>query len=396
MSKIGKQTVTLTYGDFTDTYDVLIYPAAGYLKVKGVPAVSKDGKSITGGTVTVFENGRTGVDKDISACTVSRNDSGTFVVKYGKYTTAVLPITVNVYANSFTSPLAEYIGTEYYAEGAAADVSALVPASRTFDGKTYNLGGTSDSVKFTASNDVCILSFYGYDPNGSGPSTVPEAKEELEKTLNDAKKIDQGNYTDETFKALQDAISEAEALAKDPNATADQLNAARNKITAAKNSLKTKDGTDPTPPEPVVPVGTVVKYSSNTYKVTSAEPKTVEFTKAKNSKTITVPSSIKIEGKTYTVTSVGAKAFKAKKIRSVYIGKNVKKIAKYAFSGSKATTVTIKTKLLSKARVKGCLKSSKVKTVKVKVGTKKTNKKYLKKYKSYFTKKNAGRKVKIK
>jgi len=396
MSKVGKQTVTLSYEGFKDSYDVYIYPTAGYLKVKGVPAVSKDGKSITSGTVTVFENGRTGVDKDISACTVSRNDSGTFIIKYGKYTTAVLPITVNVYANSFTSPLAEYIGTEYYTEGAAADVSALVPASRTFDGKTYNLGGTSDSVKFTASNDVCILSFYGYDPNGSGPSTVPEAKEELEKTLNDAKKIDQGNYTDETFKALQDAIAEAEALAKDPNATADQLNAARNKITAAKNSLKTKDGTDPTPPEPVVPVGTVVKYSSNTYKVTSAEPKTVEFTKAKNSKTITVPSSIKIEGETYTVTSVGAKAFKAKKIRSVYIGKNVKKIAKYAFSGSKATTVTIKTKLLSKARVKGCLKSSKVKTVKVKVGTKKTNKKYLKKYKSYFTKKNAGRKVKIK
>jgi hypothetical protein len=34
--------------------------------------------------------------------------------------------------------------------------------------------------------------------------------------------------------------------------------------------------------------------------------------------------------------------------------------------------------------------------VKVKVGKKKVNKKYVKKYKKYFTKKNAGRKVKVK
>jgi len=37
-----------------------------------------------------------------------------------------------------------------------------------------------------------------------------------------------------------------------------------------------------------------------------------------------------------------------------------------------------------------------VKTVKVKVGKKKTNKKYVKKYKKIFTKKNAGKKVRVK
>jgi hypothetical protein len=74
----------------------------------------------------------------------------------------------------------------------------------------------------------------------------------------------------------------------------------------------------------------------------------------------------------------------------------VRKIRKYAFRSSKATKMIVKTRLLSKARVKGCLKSSKIKTVQVKVSTRKsTNKKYLKKYKKYFTKANAGKKVSV-
>ena len=63
---------------------------------------------------------------------------------------------------------------------------------------------------------------------------------------------------------------------------------------------------------------------------------------------------------------------------------------------SKVTTVDVKTKSLTKASVKNSLKGSKVKTVRVKIGNKKTNKSYVKKYKKIFTKKNAGRKVTVK
>ena len=42
------------------------------------------------------------------------------------------------------------------------------------------------------------------------------------------------------------------------------------------------------------------------------------------------------------------------------------------------------------------MKKSKVKTVQVKVGKKKVNKKFVKKYKKIFTKKNAGRKAAVK
>jgi hypothetical protein len=46
--------------------------------------------------------------------------------------------------------------------------------------------------------------------------------------------------------------------------------------------------------------------------------------------------------------------------------------------------------------VKQSLKKSKVKTIKVNAGKKKVNKKFIKKYKKIFTKKNAGKKVKVK
>lgn len=63
--------------------------------------------------------------------------------------------------------------------------------------------------------------------------------------------------------------------------------------------------------------------------------------------------------------------------------------------GAKVKTLTVKTKDLTKASVKGSLKGSKVKTVKVRVGKKKTNKKYIRKYKKIFTKKNCGKKVRV-
>ena len=144
-------------------------------------------------------------------------------------------------------------------------------------------------------------------------------------------------------------------------------------------------------------VGQTVKKSGNTYKVTSVKSNTVAFTNAKNAKNITIPAIVKLgDGKNYKVTAINANAFKGKNIRNVVIGKNVIKIAKNAFKGSRAATITVKTKLLKKAGVKGSLKGSKVKTVVIKVGSKTVNKKFVKSYKKIFTKTNAGKKVTVK
>ena len=81
----------------------------------------------------------------------------------------------------------------------------------------------------------------------------------------------------------------------------------------------------------------------------------------------------------------------------ITLGKKVKKISAKAFAKlKKATTLVVKTKKLTKKGVKMSLKGSKITTVKVSVGSKKVNKTYVKKYKKIFTKKNAGKAVKVK
>lgn len=149
----------------------------------------------------------------------------------------------------------------------------------------------------------------------------------------------------------------------------------------------------------ILKAGTVIKRNGSRYTVLSGSKKTLALTKAKNKTSFTVPATVKISGYgTFKVVQIKAKAFTGKKIRSVTIGKNVSKIKSKAFYGSKATKVTLRTKKLKKSSVKGSLRGSRVKTIRVRITKKagKTNKTYVKKYKKYFTKKNAGRKVTVK
>ena len=161
------------------------------------------------------------------------------------------------------------------------------------------------------------------------------------------------------------------------------------------------DSSSEKPVAPAVKVGGQCSYGGQQYVVTSlpsgSAPGEVVFKAAINAKKVTVPEEIKLaDGKTYNVIAVDGEAFKGKKIRTVTIGKNVKKINKYAFRSSKATRMIVKTKLLNKAAVNGSLKGSKIKIVQVKVGAKSLNKKYVKIYKKIFTKKNAGKKATVK
>lgn len=89
--------------------------------------------------------------------------------------------------------------------------------------------------------------------------------------------------------------------------------------------------------------GDVIESGNGKYVVTDATEMTVEY-KAPTKKTAakaTVKNTIKVTKDgvtaTYKVTSIGAKAFKnCKKLKSVVIGKNVKKIGANAFNGCKS------------------------------------------------------------
>lgn len=165
-------------------------------------------------------------------------------------------------------------------------------------------------------------------------------------------------------------------------------------------------------------------YKGHTYTLTSLASKTVSFTKAKNTATVTVPATISINGVSFKVTQVGTKAFSGSNIKTITVGSNVTTINTKSFTGSKITKVTIgknvnkikasafygnskgksltiilKTaKLTTASKFKRFLKGTKAKTVtiKVSVGSSAKNRKTLKAYKKIFTKTNCGFKVTLK
>ena len=89
------------------------------------------------------------------------------------------------------------------------------------------------------------------------------------------------------------------------------------------------------------------------YSVT-ATAATLEGVESKNVKKITIPATIKVDGKELKVTAIAANACKGlKKLTTVTIGKNVKKIGKNAFKGcGKLAKLVIKATKLTEKNVK--------------------------------------------
>lgn len=139
-------------------------------------------------------------------------------------------------------------------------------------------------------------------------------------------------------------------------------------------------------------VGKSVDVSGGRYKVTKSSSKTKEVTyvKPKNSKktSVTIPPTIKINGYTYKVTAIADKAFKNNKnIKSITIGKNVKKIGKEAFYNcKKLSKITIKSAVLKTVGKNAIKNIHKKATIKV-------PKKQLSKYKKLFKSKTGFKKT---
>ena len=148
--------------------------------------------------------------------------------------------------------------------------------------------------------------------------------------------------------------------------------------------------------EAAVAVGTEHKAGDSTYRITQkaggSAAGTVALKQAPNRKSVRIPATVTINNRQYKVTGIDARAFSGSRIRTVTIGKNVKTIKKNAFKGSKAVKLIIKSKKLTKKSIRGSLKGSKVRTVQIKVGKKALNRKYLRKYRKIFTRKNTGKK----
>ena len=175
------------------------------------------------------------------------------------------------------------------------------------------------------------------------------------------------------------------------------------------------------PPAQGGEVGKTYVVDGSKYQVKSNSKSTVALVKARNEKKVPVRARVTIKGKSYQVTTIADKAFGGNKATSIAIGNSVAKISSNALSGArKVKTVTLGTgvksigqnafatnkalrtlvlktkKLAKKSSVKNCLKGSRIKIVKVNIGSKKVNRTYVKKYARLFAAKNSGRNVKVK
>ena len=163
------------------------------------------------------------------------------------------------------------------------------------------------------------------------------------------------------------------------------------RITWSKN-MKTNKVTRPGKKKSVTKVK---KIKGNYYKIISKSKKTVQYEKTvnKNIISVTIPSSIKLNGKRYKVTEIAANAFKnCKRLKKVTIGTNINKIGKKAFYGcSSLKNIKVKTSKLTNSQIgrqafKGIHKKAVIKVPK----------RQLKTYKKILKTKGIGKKVKIK
>ena len=232
-------------------------------------------------------------------------------------------------------------------------------------------------------------------PATSDEEMVASARKAYDSLTDDQKKDER--LTAEVLKKLTDAEAAIQKV-KDEAETADAVKSMIDKLPSAADVALSDEA--------------AIKAARNAYDALTADQKklidaaTVQKltdveasyqtldTAAKKIKTVTV------NARTLTAKKMSAAIAKAgaseKYVTKIVIGKKVKKIRSGAFKKTRAKTLVVRTKKLKKSSVKNSLKGSSITIVQVKIGGKKINTKYVKKYKKIFTKKNAGRRVTVK
>ena len=295
---------------------------------------------------------------------------------------------------------------------------AILPASRHYTVTvTANMKGSTSKLVTFAPEKITLST-------GTESDDLKSALAEQEAVYNSDLSI----YTDKSAAAFKAAYDAAKKAADAGETDVETLDTLRTALQGAANALTKKPEPDKQPEDQnqqqpgsntqpdVVPEGSICESGNYRYKVTSSSKLTVEITGAKNKKLkkISVPASITLNGKTYTVTAIAASAFKGCTLAtSITVGKNVASIGKNAFSGcTKVKSATINsTKLKTigskafyncKALTKLVIKSKVLKTA-AKNAFKGIGKKCvikvpsakLKSYKKLFSKTGQAKSVKI-
>ena len=274
---------------------------------------------------------------------------------------------------------------------------------------TATITVTTEDGKKTAACEVTVEIPAAPDP------APEELVDEVKKEIAAAESKKESDYTEATWKAYDEALKKAEKAVKEGTASKEEMQKILKDLRDAASALTKKEQTPSTNPQtpstnPQTPstnpdtskddtakVGQVIKadaqYGVFTYTITGKD--TVEVNgitaKGKAKKNVKIFAKIKSNGKTYKVTSVGANALKGcKKMTSLTIEKNVRKIGKNAFANCKnLKKITVKSKKINtigKNAFKGISKKAAIKVPKAQK----------KKYTKLLNKAKLSKKVKIK
>ena len=169
----------------------------------------------------------------------------------------------------------------------------------------------------------------------------PANKDALNTVITEAAKKDLSGYTDASAAAYRKALEDAQKVMNDTAATQADVDAALKALKDAEAALQKKTVTPPVT-NPVPAKGSVYNSINGVlqFKVTksAAVNGTVTVSKLlkKSAKSVTIPSTVTINGYTFKVTAIADKSFqKSSKLTSVVIGANVTKIGKSAFFNCK-------------------------------------------------------------
>lgn len=253
------------------------------------------------------------------------------------------------------------------------------PNDKAFDLKTYRAEGAEQlKLTFDSLTDLgSTAGLYVIDRQGSyrffdgtdkslAGQTITVSGDSVVLLMNGNQKADSYGYK----------ISNVEPVFK-PQPPANQPNGS--KTTPGNTSSENKDGAA------VGTKGSKVTVKNLKYKITSNKKKsktvTVTGGKSKKLKSVTIPATVKIAGVKYKVTAVSAKAFQGYgKLKSVTIGKNVKKIGANAFAKDKGLTkITVKGTAIKSVGKKAFANVPKKAAVKVPKKSKKAYSKLFKK-----------------
>lgn len=172
------------------------------------------------------------------------------------------------------------------------------------------------------------------------------------------------NSTASSNASLAEALQKAKVTAANPNATKKQIENAVNAILTTLTDMQTQQ-------ESLPKKGTLYEAGNYIYKIThfnntNGSVQLIRPT-TKSLKKVVIPATVKINGFTFKVTEIGAKAFQGnKKLSNVVIGKNVTSIKKQAFAKcKKLKSIKIKSKqikTIGKNAIKGIHSRAVIKT----------------------------------